>query len=121
MGVNHDLPPMKIELEGLKIMSGMITTGDTNISDYGSRTVEIEVTGVCRQDVMRTSNYKVRVPYSRMSQTMQNINRMGGKVAKVSLLPGASTNTEGTNTEATTAVEQPVKHSNGKKNRNRKQ
>ena len=66
-------------------MSGMITTGDTNISGYGSRTVEIEVTGVRRQDVMRTSNYTVKVPYSRMSQTIQNISRMGGKVASVSL------------------------------------
>ena len=63
----------------------MITTGDTNISGYGSRTVEIEVTGVRRQDVMRTSNYTVKVPYSRMSQTIQNISRMGGKVASVSL------------------------------------
>ena len=65
-------------------MSGMTTIGDTNISGYGSRTVAIEVTGLCRQDVMRTSNYTVRVPYSRMSQTIQNINLMGGKVASVS-------------------------------------
>ena len=63
----------------------MITTGDTNISGYGSRTVTIEVTGIRRQDVMRTSNYTIKVPYSRMSQTIQNISRMGGKVASVSL------------------------------------
>ena len=66
-------------------MSGMVTTGDTNVSSYGSRTVAIEVTGVCRQDVMRTSNYTVRVPYSRMSQTIQSISRMGGKVANISV------------------------------------
>ncbi|MEM8722226.1 MAG: phycobilisome linker polypeptide [Cyanobacteria bacterium P01_G01_bin.39] len=66
-------------------MSGMITTGDASVSSYGSRTVQIEVTGVCRQDVARTSNYTVKVPYSRMSQTIQNINRMGGKVASISL------------------------------------
>ena len=66
-------------------MSGMITTGDTNISGYGSRTVTIEVTGVRRQDVMRTSNYTVKVPYSRMSETIKNISRMGGKIANVSL------------------------------------
>jgi len=65
----------------------MITTGDTNISTYGGRTIAIEVTGVCRQDVSRISSYTVKVPYSRMSQTIQNINRMGGKVATVSL-PG---------------------------------
>lgn len=66
-------------------MSGMITTGDTNVSTYGGRTITIEVTGVCRQDVMRNSNYTVKVPYSRMSQTIKNINRLGGKVAGISL------------------------------------
>ena len=68
-------------------MSGMTTTGGVNISNYGSRTVMIEVTGVCRQDVMKKSNYSIKVPYSRMSQTMQNINSMGGKVSKVTVLP----------------------------------
>lgn len=72
-------------------MSGMITTGDTSISEYGSRTVAIQVTGVCRQDVARTSNYTVKVPYSRMSQTIQNISRMGGKVAGISLGKAAPT------------------------------
>ena len=71
-------------------MSGMISTGSTSLSSYQNRTVEIEVTGVARQDVMKTSNYKVKVPYSRMSQTMQNIYRMGGKIAKVTLLSNTS-------------------------------
>lgn len=66
-------------------MSGMITTANSSISESGSRIMTIEVTGLCRQDVMRTSNYTVKVPYSRMSQTIQNINRMGGKVANISL------------------------------------
>ena len=66
-------------------MTGMITTGETNVSGYGSRTVAIEVTGISRQDVMRTSNYTLKVPYSRMSQTIQNISRLGGKVASVTL------------------------------------
>jgi len=90
----------------------MITIGDTSISGYGSRTVAIEVTGVCHQDVMKTSNYTVKVPYSRMSQTIQNINRMGGKVANVSV--GA------TSTIATAAAEAPDKPAAKKKNRNRK-
>ena len=76
-------------------MSGMITTGNTSISSYDSRTVEIEVTGVCRQDVMRTGNYTVKIPYSRMSQTMQNIHSMGGKVAKVTLLPSTTSADKG--------------------------
>lgn len=79
----------------------MITTGDTNISGYGSRTVAIEVTGVCRQDVMRTSNYTVKVPYSRMSQTIKNISRMGGKVASVSLGGTAPQDSEPTSNKPT--------------------
>ena len=74
-------------------MSGMVTTANTSLSESGSRMMTIEVTGMCRQDVMRTSNYTVKVPYSRMSQTIQNINRMGGKVANISV-GGTSTATE---------------------------
>lgn len=96
-------------------MSGMITTGDTSISGYASRTVAIEVTGVCRQDVMKTSNYTLKVPYSRMSQTIQNINRMGGKVANVSL--GVAEATPKTQVEA--PAETPAKSSGKRKNRNR--
>lgn len=78
-------------------MPGMTTTGTTDLSDYNSRTVEIDVTGLCRQDVMRTSNYKVRVPYSRMAQEVQRISRMGGKVASVAVVsssPSASQSSE---------------------------
>ncbi|NET03286.1 MAG: rod-capping linker protein [Merismopedia sp. SIO2A8] len=66
-------------------MSGMATTGTSALSDYNSRSIVIEVTGLCRQDVMRTSNYTVKVPYSRMSQAMQGIMRMGGKVVGVKM------------------------------------
>ncbi|MEO1005100.1 MAG: phycobilisome linker polypeptide [Cyanobacteria bacterium J06638_38] len=100
----------------IKIMSGMITLGDTNISTYDSRTVAIEVTGVCRQDVMRTSNYTVKVPYSRMSQTIQNIKRMGGKVAKIYL--GGAANAAASVAEEPQA--EPKRRSGGRKNRNRK-
>ena len=97
-------------------MSGMITTGDTSISGYGSRTVAIEVTGVCRQDVMKTSNYIVKVPHSRMSQTIKNINRMGGKVAHVSLgVTGAPATAP-----AALPAEAPAKSAGKRKNRNRK-
>ena len=67
-------------------MSGMNTLGSTGISDHQSRTVTIEVAGVCQQSVLKTSNYQVRVPYSQMSQAMQSINRQGGKVASVQLM-----------------------------------
>ncbi|MEM9155948.1 MAG: phycobilisome linker polypeptide [Cyanobacteria bacterium P01_F01_bin.33] len=63
----------------------MTTTGTVGTSSYDTRTVAIEVTGVCQQDVAKTSTFTVKVPYSRIRQTMQSINRMGGKVAGVSI------------------------------------
>ncbi|BAC89207.1 MAG: phycobilisome linker polypeptide [Aphanocapsa lilacina HA4352-LM1] len=69
-------------------MSGMVTTGVAALSDYDNRTVVIEVTGM-RQDRMRRSNTTFKVPHARMSQTMQLINRMGGKVVGVTL-PGGN-------------------------------
>ena len=89
------------------MMSGMTTTGAVSLSDRNSRTVIIEVTGVCRQDIMKTSNYKVKVPYSRMSQTIQSISRMGGKVANVSLLPAVDSSSE---VESDSAVSQSSKN-----------
>lgn len=70
-------------------MAGMNTLGSTGISDYQSRTVTIEVTGVAQQSVLKTGSYTVRVPYSQMSEAMQSINRQGGKVASVQLMGNA--------------------------------
>ena len=66
-------------------MAGMTTTGAAAASSYSNRTVEIEVTGVARQDVSRLATYTIKVPYSRMFQTMQSIYNLGGTVAKVSV------------------------------------
>lgn len=68
-------------------MTATIIPGNTSLSDYNVRTVAIEVTGMCRQDVAKKSSYVLKVPYNSMSQTIQNISRMGGKVAKVTLVP----------------------------------
>ena len=52
---------------------------------YGNRSVTIEVSGLCNNDISHTSNYTVKVPFSRMSNTMQGINRMGARVVGVSV------------------------------------
>ncbi|NEP14477.1 MAG: rod-capping linker protein [Symploca sp. SIO2C1] len=67
-------------------MAQMTTVGTPQVSDYSGRIVEIEVTGVCRQDVKRVSAYKVKVPHSRMNQAMQEIYRLGGRVTAVKTL-----------------------------------
>ncbi len=63
-------------------MSGMLTTGTPDLSDYNNRTVIIEVTGALG-DLVRKSNYTLKVPYNRMSEKMQQISRMGGKIASI--------------------------------------
>ncbi len=67
-------------------MSGMTTTGTIKTSDYDGRIVEIKATGVCRQDVMRTSDYTVKGSHSNMVQEMRKIHRLGGKVTGVTVL-----------------------------------
>ncbi len=83
-------------------MPGMKTLASPGISDYNNRTVTIEVSGVCQQSVMKTSNYKVQVAYSQMSQALQNINRQGGKVVSVQLMgnPPARAGTSAPTAEA---------------------
>lgn len=71
-------------------MSGMTTSGSAGVSDYNSRSVIIKVTGLARQSMMKTSNYEVKVPFSQMSKTMQNIGRLGGKVAAISVVGSGS-------------------------------
>ena len=67
------------------MMAGMNVTGASGVSSYSSRPVSITITGVCQQDVMKTTNYEIKVPFNQMSQVMQSINRMGGKVSAVSV------------------------------------
>ena len=56
------------------------------ISDRNSRQVAIEVTGLCPQNVRRRSNYTLKVPYYRLSQTIQSLSRKGDRILSVTLL-----------------------------------
>ncbi len=68
----------------------MTISRTTIISSYSSRSVSIEVEGVCRQDILKRSNYIIQVPCSQLSSTIQNIMKMGGKVNKVRINGGDS-------------------------------
>ena len=67
-------------------MARMMTSGVSSSATI----VEFSVTGVCAQDIAKTSNFTVRVPANRMSQAMQNIHQMGGKISGVSMQPSAA-------------------------------
>lgn len=71
----------------------MITIGTTALSDYNNRTVTIEVTGLCNQKVMRQGNFTFKVPYSRMSEMMKKIHRLGAQVVRVTTPSGDSATT----------------------------
>jgi phycocyanin-associated, rod len=61
-----------------------ISSNISDISNHQSRMVTITVTGI-QQQLMRLSNQTLSVPYNRLSQTMRNIHRLGGKVVDVSM------------------------------------
>lgn len=75
-------------------MSGMSAMSSGSLSNYDNRTVEIEVSGLCRQDISRTSNYTVKIPHSRMMSAIQNITRMGGKIDKINVVPLVNSGSE---------------------------
>lgn len=60
-----------------------ILSGTTMLSDYGSRSVTLEVVG--GYPARRTAVHRVTVPYRSLSQTIQNIQRLGGKINQVML------------------------------------
>lgn len=61
----------------------IITPGDC--SDYSSCRVTIEVTGGCHRNTMRKAKYTKTIPYSCLSQTIQGIHRLGGKITRITL------------------------------------
>jgi phycocyanin-associated, rod len=69
----------------------MIPTNNSNLSEDAGRTFEIEVTGSPHQARLRTSNYKVKVPYSALSTTISSIGKRGGKIVSVKMLSQGAT------------------------------
>jgi hypothetical protein len=65
-------------------MYGIATTGSSSISDYNNRMVLLEVTGALNTNA-RNTHYTIKVPYARLSHTVQRICRAGGKIANVTV------------------------------------
>jgi phycocyanin-associated, rod len=66
-------------------MTGMTTIGSTSVSSYSNRTIAIAISGPRNPETSRTSNYVIRIPYSRLSTTLQSIGRSGAKILSVTL------------------------------------
>lgn len=66
--------------EGLTGASGSRGTSDPN-----RRVVTIMVSGLACNAFARSADYVMRVPYTRMNEALERINRMGGKVRNVTI------------------------------------
>ena len=72
-------------------MFGQITKGPGNLSNLDSRMYRIEVEGMGQNVDADQVSYRIRstgrtfisVPYDRLSDQMQRINRMGGKILSI--------------------------------------
>jgi phycocyanin-associated, rod len=75
-------------------MLGSSVIGGSSSSPSKSRVFVYEVTGLKQSETNDSNNYQfrssgsvfVRVPYSRMNEEMQKINRMGGTIVNIQSL-----------------------------------
>jgi hypothetical protein len=75
-------------------MFGQTTLGTNSFSDAESRMFRVEITGLRQTYQSDKLNYPIRrsgssfitVPYSRMNEEMQRINRLGGKIVSIQQL-----------------------------------
>lgn len=79
-------------------MFGQTTVGSGGLSSDGSRVFRFEVVGLRQNEENDKNNYEIRrsgsvfltVPYDRMSEEMQRITRMGGKIVNIEQLTAES-------------------------------
>ncbi|MBD2020097.1 phycobilisome linker polypeptide [Leptolyngbya sp. FACHB-36] len=72
-------------------MFGQTTVGTGGISSAASRVFRYEIVGLRQNEENDKNNYSIRqsgsvfitVPYARMSEEMQRITRLGGKIIKI--------------------------------------
>ena len=72
-------------------MFGQTTVGSGGISSNASRVYRYEVVGLRQNEENDKNNYEIRrsgsvfitVPYNRMSEEMQRILRMGGRIVSI--------------------------------------
>lgn len=75
-------------------MFGQTAVGSTGLSQSGSRMFRYEVAGLRQNEETDKNNYNIRrsgsvfitVPYNRMNEEMQRINRLGGRIVNITPL-----------------------------------
>jgi CpcD/allophycocyanin linker domain len=91
----------------------IISSDIIDVSNYGNRMVTITITGM-NQQFTHVANQHMSVSYSRLSQTMQNIHRSGGKVVAVSM---GGANSSAATTPVVSNNNEPANNPGSKKKR----
>jgi phycocyanin-associated, rod len=65
-----------------------VSAGTRGTSTVNGRQVSITVTGLSRNDYVRSADTVMQVPYSRMNETLRLVHRLGGRVTDVSVSGG---------------------------------
>jgi len=65
-----------------------VSAGNRGTSFSSSRQVTFTVTGVNNNDFSRTADMVMNVPFTRMSEAMRMVQRMGGKITALSVNGG---------------------------------
>ena len=65
-----------------------VSAGSRGTSFSNSRQVTIRVTGMANNDLMRSSDCVMQVPYTRLNETMRLVQRTGGKITEVAVSGG---------------------------------
>jgi hypothetical protein len=69
-------PSQEHRVEALRVTAGESSSGS-------GRMVTISATGLVNNDYVRSGAYVMRVPFSRMNEALQRVNRLGGRVTNV--------------------------------------
>ncbi|CAK6694757.1 phycobilisome rod-core linker polypeptide [Synechococcus sp. BA-124 BA4] len=69
-------PSQEHRVEALRVSSGESSSGS-------GRVVTISATGLADNSYVRSGAYVIRVPFSRMNEALQRVNRLGGRVTNV--------------------------------------
>lgn len=62
-----------------------VGAGSRSSSDGAGRLATLAATGMVQNGVVRSGAYVVRVPYSRLNQALQRMNRLGARVTEVTV------------------------------------
>jgi phycocyanin-associated rod protein len=62
-----------------------VSSGTRSTTTSSGRQVTISVTGLAHNEFVRSSDCVMKVPYTRMNETLRLVHRLGGKITEVAV------------------------------------